>query len=69
MNGSSAMILLASLLACLPAAAQTSQAREADASMIELLEFLGEWETEDGTWIDPESLDEQAEPPAENNDE
>ena len=30
-----------------------------DASMpsMELLEFLGEWETEDGEWIDPILLD------------
>ncbi len=25
---------------------------------LEFLEFLGEWETEDGRWIDPEELDE-----------
>ena len=24
---------------------------------LEFLEFLGEWETEDGRWIDPEEID------------
>ncbi len=26
---------------------------------IELLEFLGEWETEDGEWLDPMELDDE----------
>ena len=28
-----------------------------DASFRELLEFLGQWETDDGKWIDPTDLD------------
>ncbi len=28
---------------------------------LELLEFLGEWETDDGEWVDPEQLEEQRE--------
>ena len=27
---------------------------------LELLEFLGDWETDDGEWIDPEELDQIA---------
>ena len=42
-----------------------------DASMpsMELLEFLGEWETEDGEWIDPILLDEMLSPERESSDE
>jgi hypothetical protein len=29
---------------------------------LEFLEFLGEWETEDGKWIDPEELDQMSLP-------
>ena len=29
---------------------------------LEFLEFLGEWETEDGRWIDPEELDQMSLP-------
>ena len=28
---------------------------------LELLEFLGEWETDEGEWVDPEQLEEQRE--------
>ena len=42
-----------------------------DASMpsMELLEFLGEWETEDGEWVDPILLDEMLSPERESSDE
>jgi hypothetical protein len=42
-----------------------------DASMpsMELLEFLGEWETEDGEWLDPILLDEMMSPERESSDE
>jgi hypothetical protein len=36
---------------------------------IELLEFLGEWEDEDGEWLDPAVLDLMFLPGAENSDE
>jgi len=29
---------------------------------LEFLEFLGEWETEDGRWIDPEELEQMSLP-------
>lgn len=34
----------------------SAEDRAAQAPLLELLEFLGEWQTEDGEWIDPESL-------------
>lgn len=42
-----------------------------DASLpsMELLEFLGEWESEDGEWIDPLLLDEMPIPERESSDE
>ena len=47
-----------------PAAAQGEGATEPDhqeildpAPTIELLEFLGEWETEEGHWVDPTRFD------------
>lgn len=30
---------------------------EEDAATLEFLEFLGDWETEDGEWVDPEELE------------
>jgi len=34
-----------------------SQKKIEDPSMRELLEFLGQWETDDGNWIDPSDID------------
>lgn len=39
---------------------ETDAGKEEELPSMELLEFLGEWETEDGEWIDPEELDEIA---------
>ncbi|VAX31929.1 hypothetical protein MNBD_NITROSPINAE05-380 [hydrothermal vent metagenome] len=36
---------------------------------LEFLEFLGEWETEDGRWIDPEELDQMSMPDTEKKNE
>ncbi len=36
---------------------------------IEFLEFLGEWETDDGRWIDPEELDQMSLPDTEKKNE
>ena len=33
---------------------------EADRPSLELLEFLGDWETDDGEWVDPEELEQIA---------
>ena len=32
-------------------------AQDADTPPLELLEFLGQWETEDGEWISPEDIE------------
>ena len=36
---------------------QQSKDNSQDASFGELLEFLGQWETDDGKWVDPTDLD------------
>ena len=41
-------------------AAQTEQP-DPDSPSLELLEFLGEWETEQGEWIDPTHMLDQPE--------
>lgn len=33
---------------------------ESEMPSLELLEFLGDWETDDGEWIDPEELEQIA---------
>lgn len=44
----------------------TSVGRESqDVPSMELLEFLGYWETENGKWIDPTELDRMTMPPQE----
>jgi hypothetical protein len=47
-------VLIAATLCVLPAAAIAEDA--ADAPDMQLLEFLGEWETAQGKWIDPMDL-------------
>ncbi len=36
--------------------------QEQEIPSLEFLEFLGEWETEDGKWIDPEALEQMSLP-------
>ncbi|MCG6946858.1 MAG: hypothetical protein LJE87_16110 [Deltaproteobacteria bacterium] len=40
-----------------PAGSQHSNNKSQDSSFRELLEFLGQWETDDGKWVDPTDLD------------
>ena len=40
-----------------------------DSSFRELLEFLGQWETDDGKWVDPTDLDWLLTPEQESKDE
>ena len=52
--------------------AQPSKQRQETAPEIpslDFLEFLGEWETEDGRWIDPEELDQMSLPDTEKKNE
>ena len=51
------LVLLTMILTAPIAHSQTEQ--EAEIPTEELLEFLGEWETEDGEWLDPEELEEE----------
>ena len=57
-------LLLLGLLSTPALAQQPEQAREgseeSDIPSLELLEFLGDWETDDGEWIDPEELEQIA---------
>ena len=40
-----------------PAKTQQSKDDSQGESFLELLEFLGQWETDDGKWVDPTELD------------
>ena len=40
-----------------PAGSQHSKDNSQAPSFRELLEFLGQWETDDGKWVDPTDLD------------
>ena len=40
-----------------PAGSQHLNDSSQDSSFRELLEFLGQWETDDGKWVDPTDLD------------
>jgi len=45
------------------------QETDTEIPSLEFLEFLGEWETEDGQWIDPEELDQISLPDTEKKNE
>ncbi|MEE8259450.1 MAG: hypothetical protein V3R14_00475 [Nitrospinaceae bacterium] len=59
-------VLLLGLLNSPALAQEPQQVRESapkentEMPSLELLEFLGDWETEDGEWIDPEELEQIA---------
>lgn len=57
-------ILLLGLLNSPVFAQEPEQARkkseDAEMPSLEFLEFLGDWETEDGEWIDPEEMEQIA---------
>ena len=56
--------LLSLCLLCGNAGAQTEaeeeSGEEVDPISLEFLEFLGEWETADGVWLDPTELDDES---------
>ena len=55
------LLLLLGLLSAPAMAQDPDQARKnaenTEAPSLEFLEFLGDWETDDGEWIDPEELE------------
>jgi hypothetical protein len=55
MNCRHSLLLLSMILFSPLLQAETQEDDEAPS--LELLEFLGEWETSDGEWIDPEELE------------
>jgi hypothetical protein len=52
-----------------PTGSQQSSVNSQDSSFGELLEFLGQWETGDGKWVDPTDLDWLLTPEEESKDE
>ena len=60
------MVLLLGLSSSPAWTQETGQVRqalppeEAERPSLEFLEFLGDWETDDGEWIDPEELEQIA---------
>lgn len=50
-------------------AAVAVQGAEQDSPSLELLEFLGEWETENGRWVDPTEFKDVVLPDEEQEDE
>lgn len=61
MNGSKMMFYRAStclwILICSTSSSFAEEQNNSDSSpTMEFLEFLGEWETDEGDWIDPEDL-------------
>ena len=52
-----------------PAGSSQWEDSSQDSSFRELLEFLGQWETDDGKWVDPTDLDWLLTPEEESKDE
>ncbi len=57
MNYRHNLLLLLMIQTYLPSLADSSE--EDEAPSIELLEFLGEWETSNGEWLDPSLLEDE----------
>lgn len=45
------------LVLCLLSVAQANERDDAELPSIEMLEFLGDWETADGQWVPPTELE------------
>jgi hypothetical protein len=61
--------LLMAMILLMNMGAVAAQGAEQDPPSIELLEFLGEWETRDGTWVDPMEFKDVVLPDEEQKDE
>lgn len=61
--------LLMAMILLMNMSAFAVQGSEQDPPSIELLEFLGEWETRDGTWVDPTEFEDVVLPSEEQKDE
>ena len=58
MNCRASLVLLLMILFSQILQSETTEPADEDESpSLELLEFLGEWETSDGTWVDPSDLE------------
>lgn len=61
--------LLMAMILLMNMSAFAVQGSEQDPPSIELLEFLGEWETRDGAWVDPTEFEDVVLPSEEQKDE
>ncbi|MDX8412348.1 MAG: hypothetical protein R8K46_10845 [Mariprofundaceae bacterium] len=52
---------LAAAILCLLMAAPATAGEDEQEADLALIEFLGEWEADDGSWVDPFSLGEEGE--------
>jgi len=52
-----ALVLATGLNAAVVYAEEPPVADDNDVATLEFLEFLGDWETDDGEWVDPEELE------------
>ncbi len=58
MNYRASLVLLVMILISQSLQAETAETQAGDeAPSLELLEFLGEWESSDGEWVDPADLE------------
>ena len=61
--------LLMAMILLMNVSAIPAQGAEQGSPSLELLEFLGEWETEDGKWVDPTEFKDVVHPDEEQEDE
>jgi hypothetical protein len=61
------LVLVSILFVSLSAAA--ARGDEEDPPSMEILEFLADWETDEGEWIDPTTLDQMSLPDQEQEDD
>ena len=62
-------LFLVAMVVLMNMSAFIARGAEQDPPSIELLEFLGEWETQDGNWVDPTEFKDVVLPIEEQNDE
>ncbi len=51
--------LMLTVMTLFPAALYSEDRESAEVPSIDFLEFLGEWQTSDGEWIDPNELNDE----------
>jgi hypothetical protein len=56
------MVILAISMACDSLAAEAKKKEPEESPSVEMLEFLGEWQTREGDWFDPTETEPPQEP-------